>query len=74
MHWIKQSVIPVYEPEKPTVTGYNIDLGHRILTKKSRLRDRNVREAMDIELHPNGGGGGGGAGYFALGGNEINNP
>jgi hypothetical protein len=53
-----KTAIPLHLPENSVTTRHNNDLDHRILnitsilTKKSRLRSQNIREAIAIELYP----------------------
>jgi hypothetical protein len=55
-----QRHIRLEHPEKSAVAEHSVDLGHRILfhntfvlATKARYMDRIVREAIEIELHPN---------------------
>jgi hypothetical protein len=55
-----QRHVRLEHPEKSAVAEHSVDLGHRILfhctsilATKSRYMDRIVREAIEIELHPN---------------------
>jgi uncharacterized lipoprotein YddW (UPF0748 family) len=52
--------ICLYHPEKSAVTEHDTNLCHHIqlqnisiLAKKSRHMDQMIREAIEIELHPN---------------------
>jgi hypothetical protein len=55
-----QRHVRLEHPEKSAIAEHSVDLGHRILfhstsilTTKTRYMDRIVREAIEIELHPN---------------------
>jgi hypothetical protein len=55
-----QRRIRLEHPDKSVIAEHTVDLGHRIqfhktsiLATKSRYMDRIVREAIEIELHPN---------------------
>jgi hypothetical protein len=56
----RQRHVHLEHPDKSAVAQHSVDLGHRIqvhntsiLAIKTRYMDRVIREAIDIELHPN---------------------
>jgi hypothetical protein len=55
-----QRHIRLEHPDKPAVSEHSVDFGHRIqlhntsiLATKTQYMDRIIREAIEIELHPN---------------------